>query len=541
MADDATDPLAAHETLVQALLHAPVPGLPPGPRQLVQTHISSLVLAGERVLKLRKPLKLPFLDFSTLEKRHADCLEEVRLNRRTAPELYLGVKAIAGTRQAPRLEDDDPAPLDWAVWMHRFEESQRLDRLADAGLLTPADLDTLATAIADFQAAQPPSPPGFGSIGEVRRWALENFDELQPHPSMQPHRGRLQALRDWTLAQLARHAGTIEARRAGGFVREGHGDLHLGNLVMLDGRPKAFDCAEFNPALRHIDVVCDLAFSFMDLHRHGLHGGAWRLASAWADRSGDHAGLVLLPLHATYRALVRAKVALLRAGQEGAADLPAAERDLALAEQLAGLDHPARPPRLVLTCGLSGSGKSTVAAMLGEALGAPRLRSDVERKRLHGLRPGERPDAERRQRLYSPAASRRTFNHLAALARTLLQGGLDVIVDAAFLSRRERDRFRRLAAGLDAPVALVHCVAPLAVMQQRLRARQQRDDDPSDADEAVLQAQRERHDPVTADEAATVVDTDCELSTLRGLCQALADGWKGSGDNASTKNWRPHR
>lgn len=526
MADDAIDTLAAHEALVQALMHTEVPGLPPGDRQLVQTHISSLVLAGDRVLKLRKPLQLPFLDFSTLARRHDDCLEEVRLNRRTAPSLYLGVKAIVGTLQAPRLAEDDSAPLDWAVWMRRFDESQRLDRLADAGCLAPADLDALAAAIADFQATLPPSPAEFGSGAEVRRWALENFAELLPHAGMAAHQARLQALRDWTEAALARHAGTIEARRVAGFVREGHGDLHLGNLVRLDGRPQAFDCAEFNPALRHIDVVCDMAFTFMDLHRHGLHGGAWRFASAWADRSGDHAGLVLLPLHATYRALVRAKVAALRATQaEGPARaqaLEAAVRDLALAERLAGLDRPARPPRLVLTCGLSGSGKSTVAAMLVEALEAVRLRSDVERKRLHGLQAEERPDAEGRSRLYSPAASRRTFDHLASQAQALLAAGLDVIVDAAFLSRRERDRFRRLAAVLGAPVTLVHCVAPPELMRQRLRARGQRNDDPSDADEAVLQAQMARHDPVMPDEAAVTLATDCDLAWLRRRCQALA-------------------
>ena len=526
MAAETVDTPAGHERLVQALLSAPVPGLPPGPRQRMQTHISSLVLAGDLVLKLRKPLTLPFLDFSTVERRRLDCLEELRLNRRTAPSLYLGVMAIAGTLQAPRLVPDDPAPLDWALAMRRFGQDQLLDRLARAGRLDGACLDALAEEIAAFQAALPPSPAGFGGAAEARRWAMENFDELLPHPLMQARRQGLEVLRDWTEAAFLRHAACIEARREAGFVREGHGDLHLGNLVMIDGRPKAFDAVEFNPALRHVDVVCDIAFTFMDLWRHGLAEGAWRFVNTWADRSADHAGLVLLRLHATYRALVRAKVALLRAPQDAAGALQAAERDLALAEHLAGVHAPARPPCLVLTCGPSGSGKSTVAALLSQALGAVRLRSDVERKRLHGLDPLQRPAAAQRRALYSAPASRRTFDHLAAVSRTLLQGGVDVIVDAAFLSRAERDRFARLAGDAGARRLLLQCQAPPAVMRERVRRRGSRDDDPSDADEAVLQAQLERQDPVAAGEAAVLIDTDTPLDALRARCRALASGWQ---------------
>jgi aminoglycoside phosphotransferase family enzyme/predicted kinase len=506
-ADPNAERLATHERLVQALLQDPhALAAAPAERELLTTAISSLVVAGDEVYKLRKPLRLDFLDFSTPQQRRVDCLEELRLNRRTAPQIYLDVLPVGGTLQAPRVGDATPPTLDWALRMRRFDDAGRLDRLAERGALDAGLVDSLAREVAQFHIALAPSPPHFGAAAEVRHWALGNFDALQSGPAAASHGARLRSLRAWTDAQCGRLAPLIERRCRTGFVREGHGDLHLANIVRIDGRPVLFDCLEFNPALRHIDIVADLAFLFMDLERHDLHGLAWRLVDGWVQVSGDFEGLALLQGFAVYRAMVRAKVALLRAAQHDDRDAwPAFERDLALAERLSA--PRGRPLHLVATSGVSGSGKSVLASMLVESLGAVRLRSDVERKRLAGLAPLQRPDAAQAVALYAVDMSARTYAHLFGSAATLLDAGVHVVVDAAFLRRGERDALRALGARHHARTTILNCEAPAEVLRSRVARRQTRDDDPSDADLAVLQRQLATREPIGADEAACRVDT----------------------------------
>ena len=507
-ADDNASRLAAHERLVQALLHDPAALVePPARRTLVQTHISSLVLAGDQVFKLRKPLRLDFLDFSTAALRRRDCDDELRLNRRTAPQLYLDVQAITGSTEHPRIGGPAHEAIDWALRMRRFDDGQRLDRLAEQGRLTAADVDTLAASVAGFHGALPPSPATYGRPEDVRHWAMQNFDALLAGPAAAGHAVRLLALRAWTDSESARLAPLLAERRAAGFVRECHGDLHLGNIVRVDGQALPFDCLEFNAALRHIDVMADLAFLFMDLHRHGLPRLAWRLVNAYTEGSGDHAGLALLRYFAVYRAMVRAKVAMLRAVQHDSDAWAAFGRDLGLAEALAAAHH--APPRLVLASGLSGSGKSTLAGLLVEALGAVRIRSDVERKRLFGLPPGARSDVEQRARLYAADATRRTYERLSDLAAELLDAGVTVVVDAALLRRGERDALRAVAQRHGSRFDLLECQAPPAVLRRRLGQRASAGTDASDADEAVLQLQLGFREPVGDDEGACRVDTDC--------------------------------
>lgn len=514
--------LDAHERLVQALLHGDALPGDPARRRLIQTHISSLVVDGDRVYKLRKPLVLPFLDFSTPARRRADCEEELRLNRRTAPSLYIGVQPVTGTFDAPRLGGDEGAALDWVLEMRRFDDRLLLGRMAREGRVDAALVDALAATIAAFHAALPPSTPGYGEPAQVRRWALDNLDALEAVPDLSPEREPMCRLRAWTESTFQRLAPTLAERREAGFVREGHGDLHLDNIVLLDGVPRPFDALEFNPALRHADIVADIAFPFMDLWRHGLPHLAWRLADRWAQDGGDTGGLVLLRCFAVYRALVRAKVAALRGAQGDSEAFVAARRDLALAQAIAGLDPAIPRPRLVLTSGLSGSGKSTVALALVEALGAVRLRSDVERKRLHGLAPLYRPTPEQALTLYGREATRRTFDHLAGLAQALLAGGETVIVDAAFLHRAERDRFRSMAARQGVPALVVDCRAPEAVLRERLRERARSGHDPSDAGIEVLERQLAFHQDVAVDEPAAVLDTAADPATVAAKCHALA-------------------
>lgn len=547
----AQDPLQDHLRLVEGLrrtLAATYPEV-----RVLHTHLSTLLLAGDAAWKLKKPLALGFADFSTGALRRHFCEEELRINRRTAPALYRGVVPVLGPLEAPRFgapgegAAGDATVLDWAVQLRRFDEDALLSTLAQQGRLTPELTDRLARRVADFHAGLPPSPPGFGAPDGVRRWAQDNLRELQADAPQEA--ARLQALSDWTQDEFARIGPRLARRVQEGFVRECHGDLHLANLVRIDGEPLPFDAIEFNPALRHIDVASDIAFTFMDLMAQGLPRLAWRFVSGWSEATGDREAPALLPFFAVYRALVRAKVALLRAGQleegpERSGQLDAFGRQLALAEALA---RP-RPPHLVLTCGLSGSGKSTVAQGLLERLGAVRLRSDVERKRLFGMAPTDRPAGGSMQEppgrssgeargeaaaeggappaaaLYGPGATRRTYAALADLARTLLEGGCPVVVDAAFLRREEREAMRALAAQCGAGFAIVECVAPEAVLRARLHAREVGGGDPSDATGAVLDLQLQVREPLGEDERALArtIDTDSDRAVLEARVEALA-------------------
>jgi predicted kinase len=274
-----------------------------------------------------------------------------------------------------------------------------------------------------------------------------------------------------------------------------------------------FDCLEFNPQLRHIDVMADLAFTFMDLQRHGLKAWAWRLVNGYAEHTGDYSGLATLRFFAVYRAMVRAKVALLRAEQHDEAAQSAFERDLRLAQTLSAASTSS--PRLVMTSGVSGSGKSTVAQMLVESLGAIRLRSDVERKRLFGMAALARGGTQQLAQVYSAEATALTYARLETLAVTLLGAGIPVVVDAAFLKRNERERMRAVAARYGTQAVLIDCHAPEAVLRSRVQHRMAADTDASDADLDVLAMQLTIREPIGDDEKPCRIDTDADLVATR--------------------------
>jgi aminoglycoside phosphotransferase family enzyme/predicted kinase len=528
-------PLQAHHALADALeaaLHRRDPAawpepLPDPPRvERIETHISTLLLAGDGALKLKKPLALGFLDFGTLARREHCCREELRINRRTAPALYRDVLPVTGSLQAPRIGGDGPV-LDWALWMRRFDNDRLYDRLARRGELTVEHVDALAEVVAAFHAALPPSPPSFGDPAAALAANRDTLAALAD-PALAsglpatagPQLARLAA---WCPARGAELAPRLAARRAQGAVVEGHGDLHLGNIVQHEGRPLLFDAIEFDPALRHIDRAADLAFTFMDLLDHGLPRLAWRLLSLTLEVSGDHEALPLLRWFAVDRALVRAKVALIGARQASAGvraeALASAARRIALAQALA---FPPPAP-LLWVGGLSGTGKSTVALALAQALGAVRVRSDVERKRLHGLRATERPADP--ATLYNPHSNARTYARLAEVARLGLAGEVPVVVDAALLHRAERETLRELARAAGRPCLGLWCSAPEPVLRERLARRAAQQQDPSDADAAVLAMQWRVHTAPAADEGAQVLDTDRPPAALAHAVDDTLRGW----------------
>jgi aminoglycoside phosphotransferase family enzyme/predicted kinase len=520
MADDAPDPSAMqrHQALLRQWCRTP-PWPDEGPPTLVQTHLSSLLLGRQWVLKLKKPVALDFVDFRDAGRRRQACEDELRLNRRTAAHWYVDVLPVTGSADAPRLGGPGE-PWDWALRMRRFDETATYDRLAAAGALGEAQIDALAARVAAFHLGLSPSPAAWGDPQTALAHALANLRTLAA--ALPAQASALATLRDWTGARHAALVPVLARRRAQGRVREGHGDLHLGNVAWIDGDALPFDALEFDPRLRHLDLVGDAAFAFADLLDHGLPALAWRYLGGWVEACGEHDGLPLLRWFAAYRALVRAKVAAIRAQQPdadaltAAAATAAAQRRVRLALALA---QPPRP-RLVLTCGLSGSGKSSVAQRLAERLGGVRVRSDVERKRLHGLAPTARPADP--ATLYHPAATQRTYARLLTVARWAVDGDVSLVVDAAYLKRAERDAMRALASSLGVEATIVECRAPTALLRERLARRAAEGRDPSDATAEVLALQRHEQEPPTPDEGAVTLDTDAPLAEVAAGVDALA-------------------
>ena len=494
---------------------------------LVETHASWLLLAGDFAYKIKKSITLPFLDYGTLARREACCRAELVLNQRLALDLYLDVVPIGGRPEQPQF-GELPA-VEWAVRMRRFDEDGLLDRVATRGELQPGHLSQLAATLCAFQQTAAVAAPGthFGGPGQVLAAAQENFVELRQllPQTAQP---QVEQLARWTEDEFALRSADIAARKADGRVREGHGDLHLGNLVLIDGHVTPFDCIEFNDDFRWNDVASEIAFVWIDLLDHRQPGLAAWLLNAWLEVGGDFQALAVLRFYAVYRAVVRAKVAALRARQEDArqklAELDSARAYLQLAWRIAV--PPA--PTLVITCGLSGSGKTTATSArlldcTDDAAGSMvRLRSDVERKRLFGLAAQDQSGSTLDSGIYTADATTRTYARLHSLARSLLVAGWPVIVDAAFLRRDERADFRALAAEFGAGFGILATEAPVAELHRRLRARS---GDASEATVAVLEKQLTWFEPLNEDERACAITPLFELhsgSAASGAGKAMS-------------------
>jgi uncharacterized protein len=502
----------AHPPLIAGLLQpSAYPHAVSEPIRLVETHISWVLLTGDYAYKVKKPLRLSFLDYSTLDRRRSLCEEEVRLNRRHAPDLYLGVSAIGGRADAPRVDDTGP-PLEYAVRMRQFQAGDELGALLAANAVTAAELATLGADIAGLHGRAAAAPPDarFGHPEIVNRVTLDNFAELRRLPASVTEPAELERLEESVTAAFERRRSLVHDRRAAGRVRECHGDLHCGNVVRWSGRLTPFDGIEFDPALRFVDVVNDVAFLTMDLAERGRPDLRHAALQAWCESTGDFAGLPLLPYYECYRALVRAKVAALGALQ---APEPSVARDAAIVTCRRYLDWAAhrlapRRPALLLTCGLSGSGKTWLARAIAPPLAALHVRSDVERKRLAGLAPQEDSRSEPDGGIYTLAFNARTYGRLERCAAAALAGGEGVIVDAAFLRRGERLQFLDLAATANAPAVILHCHAPDAVLRQRVADRHAARSDASEAGVEVLARQPSYWEDFDERELAHVIEVD---------------------------------
>lgn len=508
------------EVLVEGLSQ---PGAFPHPvsrLEIIETHISTVILTGPFAYKIRKPVNLGFLDFSTLALRHQDCEDELRLNRRLAPELYLDVVTITGSPANPRIGGDGPV-IEYAVKMKQFAPDQCLDRLIEQDRVAPQHLLQLAETLAHFHqhAARAAPDSEFGTDLSIHHDSRQNFLQI---------RGRvtdlalLSRLADVERLSEARHQALQEEfiqRKAEGWIRECHGDLHLGNLVLLDDRVVPFDCLEFSPPLRWIDTMSEVAFLIMDLIARSHFPLAQTFLNHYLAYSGNYMGLSLLSYYQAYRAMVRAKVSAIRTTQQAgtAEDTEELSHYLNLAARFLA---PFPKPVIILLHGVSGSGKTWLAQQLSQTAPLIHIRSDVERKRLLGLEPNQpTPDPAD---AYSSQRNRETYQRLMALSYAITDAGYPVIVDATFLEASHRQAYQRLAAVADIEIRLLSVHAPEPVLRERIRQRRQQARDASEATTGILDQQLSKQHELTAAEnrQALKVDTTGPLD-LRSLCQQL--------------------
>lgn len=511
------NPEALQQALHRALLGTDFYDHPVSAVEHIETHISHVYLAGEFAYKVKKPVDFGFLNFSTSALRRFYCAEEVRLNRRFAPELYLGVVTIGGTPSAPRLHGTPP--LEYAVKMRRFAQDEQLDRMLSAGRLTPEHLERFAEHLCNVhtRAQVAPADSRYGCPAAVLRPVLENFRQIR-HLSAEPETiERLDHLDDWSRRTFRHLAEQFRQRRADGRIRECHGDIHLRNMAWIDAAPVFFDCIEFNPNLRWIDPLNDVAFLAMDLDDRDESELAGYFVNRYLQQSGDYQGALLLNFYQVYRALVRAKVTALRFGQD---DLSPAERRSAQAlfdSYLALAEAYSRPRRgaLLITHGPTGSGKSSFARHLAPRCNALSLHSDLERKRLWGLQPTESSGSALDSDMYTPEMTRRTYARLHQLAVELARNGRPCLLDATYLDRSERNTIRRMATSANLPVVILDFQADQSTLLERIAQRAAQSAQISEGTADVLAAQLQYRDPLDTEEQRLVIPVGPESSAAR--------------------------
>ncbi|WP_303720601.1 bifunctional aminoglycoside phosphotransferase/ATP-binding protein [Malonomonas rubra] len=470
--------------------------------KLVETHISWVFLAGEYAYKLKKPVNFGFLDFSTLNKRQHFCQEELRLNRRFAPRIYLDVVSLGGSAAAPVI--GGTPTLDYLVKMKRFSRQEELDQLLQNGLLEPAQIEKFAEYLAELHKSAPRIEQNrhFGSPDAVKAPVEENFLQIRKLLHEKSQRRKLDRLESYSRQTFQQHLGLLQKRKKEHFIRECHGDIHLANMLWHNGEPLLFDCIEFNEDFRCIDIVNDYAFLLMDLDDRGADRLSWHFLNRYLQKTGDYQGLHLLDYYRSYRAMVRAKVVCLRLAQVGRGE-KVRENDEALLHsylELAERYTQQRRTPLIITHGFSGSGKSTFIRQLAPRYGAIGIHSDIERKRLHGLEEADKSDSTLAAGIYSEHASEKTYHRLLALAETAIKAGFPTILDATFLKQQQRKQARRLAERLKVPFIILDFTVNEKELFLRVAERSINTGKISEATPEVLQMQLQQTEPLAADE-----------------------------------------
>lgn len=491
-----------HRNLIESLQNPSFYNHPACEVKFIETHISWVFLAGKFAYKLKKPVNFGFLDFSTLSKRHHYCLEELRLNRRFAPQLYLDVVGIGGTPEKPVI-GGAPA-IDYLVKMTRFSREDELDQLLQKNDLSTEIIRQFACYLANIhqQAPQVATDSFFGSLEAIRKPAQENFTQLRPLLTDSTQQQQLTELEHWSHSVLDGLLPLIEKRRRQGNIRECHGDAHLANMVWFNEKPLLFDCIEFNDNLRCIDVINDIAFLLMDLENRDAKNLSWMFLNHYLQQTGDYTALPLLNYYKSYRALVRAKVTSLRLSQPGLSSTER-KRNSDLLQSYLNLSSSygqTRKTPLMICHGFSGSGKSTFCNQLATTYGAVSILSDIERKRLHGLKPGSKSGSGIESGIYTHQAGQKTYTRLVDLSASIIRSGFPVIVDATFLKHQRRTEMRQLAEQLKVPFIILDFPLSRKELFQRVERRRHQNDEVSEATSSVLEQQLNTAQPLTSQE-----------------------------------------
>lgn len=501
-------------TLVETL-HNPACYDHPADRvKLVETHISWVFLVGDFAYKLKKPVNFGFLDFSTLSKRQHFCQEELRLNKRYAPQLYLEVVSVGGSTENPIL-GGSPA-IDYLVKMKRFSRDDELDRLLQQERLSTDMIEQFADYLADIHQRAPCVDPRgyFGCLDAIKGPVQDNFAQLRPLLPEPAQLNQLTEIEHWSQTSLEQLRELMTQRKERGFIRECHGDVHLANMVWQSGQPILFDCIEFNDNFRCIDTVNDYAFLLMDLDDRGAEQLSWHFLNRYLQQSGDYQGLLLLNFYKSYRAMVRAKVTGLRLQQVGLSATEQAYDNELLRSYLDLATSYGRPANkaLIICHGLSGSGKSTFIKQLAPLCAAISINSDIERKRLHGLTATVHSASGIDAGIYTDQAGRQTYDRLQELAETILRAGFTVIIDATFLKQQQREQMWQLAKELNVPHLILDFPLSEAELFRRVELRSRQTGQASEATPEVLKNQLEKHQPLNPPEEQCAIKVSPDSS-----------------------------
>ena len=497
-----------YQEMIHALLDPAAYPHATGNIEHLHTHISDIFLVDDYAYKVKKPVDLGFLDFTTLDKRLHACRDEVHLNARLAPQIYLGVSAIYlhGGRYSIVDDANSVTPseiVDYAVRMLRMPQEGMLDQVASAGRLTREHVLAIAGQLARFHhvAERGPHIDSFGTPDNVARPVRQNFSQTEKYIGDCLTRAQFERLRDYSESFLRAQVRLFRERIASQHIVDGHGDLHLRNMCLYRDNVVIFDCIEFNQALRAGDTINDIAFLTMDLDARGLTPLGNAFLNAYLEQTGDYRGVALLDFYQVYRAYVRGKVtAFLLDGADGAAERATARREAAAYFTQAERYVTPRNPGLIITCGLSGSGKSTVARRVAESLDGIVVRSDAVRKRLAGMAPGQRDASDFGLGIYNPAMTQTTYSTMLQHATDITASGRWAILDATYPTRRYRHAAAEMARTLNVPFAILYCSAPHGELLRRLAARSAASTDVSDATGAILEAQTQRFEEPGASE-----------------------------------------
>ncbi len=499
--------------LIAALLDASIYDHEVSEVSVIETHISWVVLTGKYAYKIKKPIKYSFVDFSTHKKRQFYCNEELRLNRRLAPNLYIDVVAITGSPENPSFDQSDDA-IEYAVKMRQFPQSSLLSYLSVHNQLSKKNIDDMAREISDFHLHidKNPSNAVLGSPEDIHHWVSDNFQQIESNLTDDKSSSLLKSIKNWSENEYDKKYNQFQKRRDNKFIRECHGDMHLDNMVLIEDKVTIFDGIDFNEHLRWIDVISEVAFVMMDLSNRGHPEYASRFLNLYLQHTGDYEGLSILKYYLVYRAVVRAKVALLRISQKSLStiDKEKTQQEFNSYLTLASEYISDYKNALIITHGFSGSGKSTHTEKLLESLNAVRVRSDVERKRLYGFESSQHTQSNVNQGVYNTQSTIDTYERLEKLSKVILTSGFTVIVDACFLNYEIRQKFYKHAEELKVPFIVLDFQASEDALKKRITFRAKDRLEPSEADYEVLQYQLENHCPFKKQEKPYVIVVDTE-------------------------------